>query len=100
MNKGIPWTQELVLHPKIIDKNLSTVNDESLWTEDFLIQNAEILPWHFLCANQYIKWSEELIDKLSPFWKKAEKKSREHSVSPWKGLCTAVGSLDELRLLT
>jgi hypothetical protein len=88
LNKGIPWTQELILHPKVIDKNLSTVNGENLWTEKFLIQNAQILPWKFLCANQHIKWSEELIDKLSPFWKKAEKKSSEHTVSPWKGLCS------------
>jgi hypothetical protein len=75
LNKGIPWTQELVLHPKIVDKNLSTVKGENLWTEEFLIQNAEILHWEFLCANQHIKWSEELIDKLSPYWKKAEKKA-------------------------
>ena len=88
LNKGIPWTQEHVLHPKIIDKNLSTVNGQNLWTEDFLIQNAEILHWEFLCANQHIKWSEDLIDKLSPYWKKAEKKTSNHMVSPWKGLCS------------
>jgi hypothetical protein len=88
LNKGIPWTQKLVLHPKIIDKNLSTVNDENLWTEEFLIRNAEILHWELLCANQHIKWSEELIDKLSTFWRKAERKSSEHTVSPWKGLCS------------
>lgn len=88
LNMGIPWTQELVLHPKIIDKNLSEVNGDNLWTEEFLIQNAETLPWEFLCANQHITWSEELIDKLSPFWKKAEKKSRAYTVSPWKSLCS------------
>ena len=87
LNKGISWTQELVLHPKIMDKNLSQINGENLWTEEFLIQNAAILPWEFLCANQYIKWSEELIDKLLPSWKNAEKKSGEYTVSPWKGLC-------------
>ena len=87
-NKGIHWTQELILHPKIIDKNLSEVYGKNLWTEDFLIKNAKILPWEFLCANQHIKWSEDLIDKLSPYWKKAEKKCREHTVSPWKGLCS------------
>jgi hypothetical protein len=87
LNKGIPWTQELILHPKIIDKNLSEVNGDNLWTKDFLIQNAERLPWEFLCANQHIRWTEELIEKLSPFWKKAEKKSNEYTVSPWKDLC-------------
>ena len=85
-NKGITWTQELILHPKIVDKNLSEVNGENLWTEEFLIQNAKILPWEFLCANRYIKWSEKLIDTLTPFWKKAEKKTIEYTVSPWKGL--------------
>ena len=88
LNKGIPWTQELILHPKIIDKNLSEVNGDNLWTKDFLIQNAETLPWEFLCANKHIVWSEELIDQLSPFWKKAEKKSSDHTVSPWKCLCS------------
>ena len=88
LNKGIPWTQELILHPKVIDKNLSGVNGDNLWKEEFLIQKADILPWEFLCANPFINWSEELIDKLSPFWKKAEKKSSEHTVSPWKGLCS------------
>jgi len=88
LNEGIPWTQELVLHAKIIDKNLSKVNGENLWTEEFLIQNAEILPWEFLCANQHLNWTEELIDILAPYWKKAEKKSSQHTVSPWKGLCS------------
>ena len=88
LNKGIPWTQELVLYPKIIDKNLSKVSGDNLWTEEFLTQHASILPWEFLCSNESINWSEELIDKLSPYWKKAEKKSREHTVSPWKGLCS------------
>jgi hypothetical protein len=88
LNKGIPWTQELILHPKIIDKNLSTVNGQNLWEEEFLLQNAAILPWHFLCANPYISWTEKLIDQLSPFWKKGEKESNEYSVSPWKGLCS------------
>jgi hypothetical protein len=86
-NKGIQWTQELVLHPKIIDTNLSEVNGKNLWTEEFLIKNAKILPWEFLCDNQYINWSEELIVKLAPYWKKAEKKTREYFVSPWKSLC-------------
>ena len=88
LNKGITWTQELILHPKIIDKNLSEVNGENLWTEEFLIQNAAILPWKFLCSNPYISWSEKLIDTLSPFWKKAEKETSEYMVSPWKGLCS------------
>jgi hypothetical protein len=86
-NKGIQWTQELVLHPKIIDKNLSEVNGENLWTEEFLIKNAKILPWEFLCDNQHINWSEELIAKLAPYWKKAERETREYFVSPWKSLC-------------
>ena len=86
LNKGIPWTQELILHPKIIDKNLSEVNGQNLWTEEFLIQNAAILPWEFLCSNPYVSWTEKLIDQLSPFLKKGEKESNEYSVSPWKGL--------------
>lgn len=44
LNEGIPWTQELILHPKINYKNLSTVNGQNLWTEEFLLQNAAILP--------------------------------------------------------
>lgn len=86
LNEGIPWTKELVLHPKIIDKNLSFVKGENLWTEEFLIQNAAILPWKFLCSNPYISWSEQLIDTLSPFWKRVEREANEYSVSPWKGL--------------
>ena len=54
LNKGIPWTQELILHPNIIDKNLYSVQGENLWTEEFLLENAAILPWEFLCSNPYI----------------------------------------------
>ena len=88
LNKGIPWTQELILHPNIIDKNLYSVQGENLWTEEFLLENAAILPWEFLCSNPYILWSEKLIDQLSPYWKKSEKKTSDHMVSPWKGLCS------------
>jgi hypothetical protein len=70
---------ELVLYPKIIDKNLSEVNGENLWTEEFMIQNAAILPWEFLCSNPYISWTEELIDQLSPFWKKAEQNPKNQN---------------------
>lgn len=88
LNHGIPWTHELILHPNIIDKNLSKVSGDNLWTEEFLIQNAEILPWDFLCSNPYISWSEKLIDQLSPYWERAEQESCEFTVSPWKGLCS------------
>jgi len=86
LNKGIPWAQELILHPNIIDKNLSSVQGENLWTDEFLLENAAILPWEFLCSNPYISWSEKLIDQLSPFWNKLEKESSDYTVSPWKGL--------------
>lgn len=86
-NKGIPWTQELILHPKIIEKNLSTIDGKDLWTEEFLLRNANILPWDDLCKNPFIPWSEELIDQLAPYWEKAEKESQDNMVSPWKGLC-------------
>ena len=86
LNDGIPWSQELVLHPKIINKNLSYVNGDDLWTESFLLENANVLPWSFLCSNPYINWSEDLINKLSPYWKKAEKVTCDNMVSPWKGL--------------
>ena len=81
-------------NPKyIIDKNLSSVHgwqphEYNVWTDEFLLENAAILPWEFLCSNPNISWSEKLIDQLSPFWKKGEKESNEYSVSPWKGLCS------------
>jgi hypothetical protein len=88
LNTGIQWTSKLILHPKVIDKNLSEVNGADLWTEKFLIENAEILPWEFLCLNPYIQWTEDLIDKLCPFWEEKENQSNKYSVSPWKGLCS------------
>jgi len=86
MNESIQWTEKMFIDFNLFGHNLSHVNGNNLWTEEFILKFKDKFNWSHLCYNPYLPWSEKLIDVLKPTWKASERKTNKWSVSAWKGL--------------